>query len=137
MSILAGQALQFFYGQMVPRRMESLVFVFIYGISLLVSSLVLYFALRSLGATKGFVQDFPKALFTSFIRDLIIGPIILLIYYHPIIGILAGFIVWLGLVKYIFQTTWVKALMSWIIAGLIYLVIMIFILLPLAFIYIR
>lgn len=135
--MIAGQALQFFYAQIVPRRMESLLFLFIYGISLLISSLVLYFALKSLGVTKGFIQDFPKALFTSFIRDLVIGPIILIIYYYPIIGILAGFIVWFGLVKYIFQTTWIKALMSWLVAGLIYLIIMIFILLPIAFIYIR
>ncbi|MFO7872108.1 MAG: hypothetical protein R6U26_00520 [Candidatus Undinarchaeales archaeon] len=131
-----AETLQFFYGQMVPTDFSGqVIFLLVYGISLFVSALVLYFALKSLKGAKSFIQDFPKALFTSFVRDLVIGPLLLITYFFPILGIVAGFIVWLGLVKYMFQVSWVKALMSWVAAGLIYLVIIIFILLPLAFVY--
>ncbi len=131
-----AETLQFFYGQMVPTDFSGkVIFLVVYGVSLLVSALVLYYALRTLKGTKSFMQDFPKSLFTSFVRDLVIGPLLLVTYFFPILGIAAGFIVWLGLVKYMFQVSWVKALMAWIVAGLIYLVIIIFILLPLAFVY--
>lgn len=132
----ATQSLKFFYGQMGPADFGGkVIFLLVYGVSLFISALVLYYALRSLKGAQSFMQDFPKALFTSFIRDLVIGPLLLITYYFPILGIAAGFIVWLGLVKYIFQIGWIKALMSWVAAGLIYLVIIVFILLPLAFTY--
>lgn len=124
---------QFLYGMRVPRSWEaSAVVLVIYAIHLAISALVLYYSVKITGGKSDFITAFPKALFTVFVRDLIVLPLLLTTAFFPLFGMFIAIVVWLGLIKYIFNLPWTKTVMVFIVSLILPIVVLLFILLPIA-----
>ncbi len=134
MALTTTDGLALFYSQIVPRGLETpFLLLLLYGIYLLVSAGILIFALRVAGSKISFSQDFPKGVFTIVLRDLIAGPLIIFIILSPLFGILFSFIIWLGILKFMFQITWPQALLAWVASGVIQILLILLVIIPVLF----
>ncbi len=133
MALTTTDGLALFYSQIVPRGLETpFLLLLLYGIYLLVSAGILLFALRVAGG-KISSQDFPKGVFTIVLRDLIAGPLIIFIILSPLFGILFSFIIWLGILKFMFHITWPQALLAWVASGVIQILLILLVIIPMLF----
>ena len=129
--VAAAQSLQLFYGQFLPLGLSApFIFLFLYGAYLLISTGILLVSLRTAGATISFSNDFPRGVFTIVMRDLIAVPLLVLIIISPLYGIIASFIIWLGLLRYFFQITWLQAFGAWIASGIIQILLIVLVIIP-------
>lgn len=126
---------KFLYGTQIPRGFESsLITLSIYVLHLLISSIILYYSVKLAGGGLDFMTGFPRALFTILIRDLIALPLIFITFSIPFLGIIIAVIIWLGLIKFVFNLNWVKTVLAFLISLILPVVIILFILIPLALI---
>lgn len=126
-------AAKLLYGQAIPSGYNvPLIILGIYIIYLVISGLILYFSVKLSGSQMTFMQGFPTAIFTTVIRDLIALPLIFIVFIFPFVGLIFAIVVWLGLIKFMFQIPWWRAIVAWIISIILPLVIAVFILIPIA-----
>jgi hypothetical protein len=119
------------FGQTIPRGMEGpVILIGVYLLYLIISAVILYVSVKAVGYDKGFLAGLPAAIFTVFVRDLIIIPLIMLAFFLPLLGLVIGVVVWLGLIKYVFAIKWWQAVLGWLVSLLIPIVIALFILIP-------
>lgn len=131
MGIPAGQAIAFFYAQLIPRGLEiPFILLLLYGVYLIAASGILLAALKTAGAKVNFIIDFPRAVLTIVIRDLIALPLIALILLSPIVGIVIAFAAWFVLLRFMFQITIVQAFLVWLASGIIQILLIILVLVP-------
>jgi len=124
----------FLYTGQLPLRVEDqLIALFIYALHLAINGGVMFYALKIGGGGSGsFMTDFPKAVFVTLARDLVMIPIIVIVSSYPIVGVLIGAVLWLGLIKYIFNLSWEQGAMVWLISIVLPIVIILFIVIPIA-----
>jgi len=126
-------AYSFLYGIEIPRKWElSIIALTIYAVHLAISGSVLYGSLKIGGGGFDFVSGFSRAIFTVFVRDLIALPLLVLMVGFPLFGMIVSLIAWLGLIKFVFQLSWARALLVFIITLILPFVILLLILIPVA-----
>lgn len=131
MALSTAQSLHVFYAQFLPRGLEiPFLVLMLYGAYLLISSGILLVALKTAGAKINYIADLPRGIFTIMIRDLIAIPLIAVILVTPLIGIAIAFAVWLAILRYFFQITWPQAFMTWLVGGIVQLVLIVLLIIP-------
>ncbi len=126
---------QFLYGQHIPRGLEvPLIILIIYIAYLLISAGILFYSLKIAGAQLDFAAGFPRAMLTVIIRDVLFFPLLALVFFLPILGAIIALIVWLGILKYMFNLKWSQAFIAWIIAIILPFIVVLLILIPVAII---
>ena len=132
-----AMAYTFLYGMSFPSKWEiSIIALAVYALHLAISGCIMFASLKVAGVSIDILTGFSKALFTIFARDLIALPLILLTAFFPIIGILISLILWLGIIKFVFQISWLHAALVFIISLILPFVILLFILIPIALLFI-
>ena len=125
----------FLYTSSIPLRTQNqLITLFIYAAHLAINGVIIFYALRIGGQRGAFINIFPRGVFVTLVRDLVMIPIIVLGSAFPVFGVLLGAIVWLGLIKYVFQLSWEHSAMVWLISIVLPIVIVLFIVIPIAFV---
>ena|SRR3989344_2960292 len=134
MALSTIQGLALFYSQLVPRGLETpFLLLLLYGAYLLISAGILLFAVRAAGGKTSVTQDLPRGVFSIVLRDLIAGPLIIFVILSPLFGILFSFIIWLGILKFMFQLTWPQALLAWVASGVIQIILILLVIIPVLF----
>ena len=132
MPLSTAKSLTVFYAQFIPHGLEvPLLVLLLYGVYLLLSAGILMTALKTAGGSVSYLTDLPRGVFTILIRDLIALPLIAIILISPLIGILIAFLIWLGILRFMFQITWVQAFLTWLVGGIIQLVLVALVIVPL------
>ena len=131
MAIATAQALQFFYARFLPYGLETpFLLLFLYGVYLILAAVILFFALKISGVKVTYIADLPKGVFTIVLRDLLAVPLISLIMFSPVIGIIASFIIWFVMLKFLFQITWLQAFLTWMASGIIQIILIVLVIIP-------
>ncbi len=132
MAIGTTEALSIFYSQFLPRGLELPLFILLlYGVYLLISAGILLTALKTAGGKVSYLMDLPRAVFTIILRDLITVPLIILALAIPIFGIIIAFVIWLAILKFIFQLSWLQAFLTWLVGGILQIILIVLVIIPL------
>ena len=131
MALPVNEALMLFYSQFIPRGLElPFILLLLYGIYILIASGVLLLALKIAGAKINYQIDFPRSVITIVLRDFLTIPFLVLVLFAPIFGVIIAFIIWLGILKYMFQISWYQAFLVWLASGIIHLVLILLVIVP-------
>lgn len=127
-------AMDFLYLTAFPRSIVGpLAILFVYVLHLIIASLILYYSIKFAGGSVAFRTGFPKAVLATFVRDILLVPLIFLSFFIPMLGPFLALVLWLAIIKFIFQLGWGRTVLAFIISIILPVIIVFFILLPLLF----
>jgi len=126
----------FLFTAQVPRGLESgFILIALFTLQIIFSAIMLYAAIKMVGGGGTIVADMPKALFTAFILYSLIIPFLFMAFYLKFVGVIIALLVWLALIKYMFNMPWLKALFAFMLSIVLSLVVLFFVMLPVALLF--
>ncbi|MFH1425063.1 MAG: hypothetical protein ABIG20_05370 [archaeon] len=127
-----SEMFNFLYMTKVPASFSlPITILLVYAVHLLVASSILYYAVRLSGAQLTPGTGFSKALTATFVRDILFIPLVLMGFLIPFFGLFIALVIWMGIVKLVFNISWARTVLAFLISIILPLVILLFILLPL------